>query len=196
MQFFFQERIKYLGHTVEHNKIMKSTDKVRAITEMPRPTSLDALRTFLGMTTYYSRFIPNLSTITAPLRQLLTKNTRFKWTQQCERVCKHLKDEIVSDRVLMPYNPELPTQLTCDASPTGIAGVLSNIVDGQERPIAFASRSLTSAEQNYSQLDREALAIIFSVDHFYYYLFDKHFELLTDNQPLSRFFIITQICLE
>lgn len=82
----------------------------------------------------------------------------------------------------------LPVQLTCDASPTGVAGVLSHVIDGSERAIAFASRSLTPAEQNYSQLDREALAIVFAVQHFHEYLFGRPFKMVTDNQPLSRIF--------
>ena len=67
----------------------------------------------------------------------------------------------------MPYDPSLPVQLACDASPVGIAGILCHIVDGEEQQISFSSRSLTQAEQNYSQLDREALAIVFSVQRFY-----------------------------
>lgn len=184
----FQERIEFLGHIIEFNKILKSPVKVAAITDMPSPKSNDGVRRFLGLVTYYARFIPNASTITAPLRELLKKNAQFKWTAQCEAAFLKLKEEIASDRVLMPFNPELPVQLACDASPTGIAGILSHIVDDQERPIAFASRSLTQAEQNYSQLDREALAIVFAVDHFFQYLFARPFKLITDNQPLVRIF--------
>jgi len=88
----------------------------------------------------------------------------------------------------VPFNPELPVQLACDASPTGVAAILSHLIDDQERPIAFASRSLTSAEQNYSQLDKEALAIVFGTDKFFQYLFGRHFQLITDNQPLTRIF--------
>lgn len=89
---------------------------------------------------------------------------------------------------MVPYNQSLPVTLACDASPTGIAAVLSHIVDGEERPISFISRALTKAEQNYSQLDREALAIIFAVDKFFMYLHGREFTLLTDNRPLSRKF--------
>lgn len=90
--------------------------------------------------------------------------------------------------MLIPYDSELPLLLACDASPTGIAGVLSHIIKGVERPISFASRSLTSAEMNYSQLDREALAIIFAVDKFFMYLYGRKFKLVTDNRPLTRIF--------
>lgn len=185
---FFQERIEFLGHVVEHNRILKSPAKVNAILKINHPTSIEEVRRFLGMVTYYSRFIPNLSTLTAPLRQLLVKNTKFHWNEKCSKAFDQLKMEIASERVLTPFDPTLPVQLACDASPQGVAGILSHIIDGQERPIAFASRSLTQAEQNYSQLDREALAIIFSVGHFHQYLFARPFKLITDNRPLVRIF--------
>ena len=88
----------------------------------------------------------------------------------------------------MPFDPSLPIVVQCDASPTGIAGALSHIVDGVERPVAFVSRSLSKAEQNYSQLDHEALAIVFTVYKFYMYLYGNKFVLETDNRPLTRIF--------
>ncbi|KAJ8876586.1 hypothetical protein PR048_021031 [Dryococelus australis] len=105
-----------------------------------------------------------------------------------ERDVPYVPQAIAIDQVLVPYDPDLPVQLVCDASPTRIAGVLSHIVDGNEHPITFASQSLTAAEQNYSQFDREALAIIFTVDPFYQYLYGLHFKLVTNNQPLTRIF--------
>ena len=185
---FFKTEIRYLGHVIGHNKVCKGPDKVAAVLELPQPKSKDDIKRFLGMVAYYSRFIPNCASKTYPLRNLLKRNLKFKWTEICEKAFQDLKREIASDRVLIPYDPDLPIVLTCDGSPTGVAGVLSHIINGSERPIAFASRSLTPAEQNYSQLDREALAIIFSVSHFYMYLFGRQFELITDNQPLVRIF--------
>lgn len=88
----------------------------------------------------------------------------------------------------MPYDPSLPVTVACDASPTGIAGVLSHIVNGTEKSVIFASRSLSATEQNYSQLDREALAIIFSIQKFYRYLYGRPFTLISNNRPLTRIF--------
>lgn len=87
----------------------------------------------------------------------------FSVTLKAESAFVSLKEEIVSDPVLFPFDPKLPVVLSCHASPTGVAGILSHIVDMVERPVAFASRALTEAEQNFSQLDREAVAIVFSV---------------------------------
>ncbi|XP_054723702.1 uncharacterized protein K02A2.6-like, partial [Uloborus diversus] len=140
------------------------------------------------MITYYSKFLPNASSITYPLRYLLKKNVKFHWSANCEAAFLKLKNEISSDRVLMLYHPNLPITVACDASPTGIAGVLSHMVKGVEKPVSFASRSLTAAEQNYCQLDREALAIKFAVQKFHNYIFGREFTLITDNRPLYRIF--------
>lgn len=185
---FFKEKIEFLGHVIEFNNISKSPLRLKAIMELPRPKSTEELQRFLGMSNFYAKFIPNSSSITSPLRELLKKGKRFFWSAGCEAAFIKLKQELSSNRVLVPYDPNLPIQLACDASPTGIAGVLSHVIGDSERPIAYASRSLTDAERNYSQLDREALAIIFSVDHFFQYLFGRKFSLLTDNQPLIRIF--------
>lgn len=183
---FFTQSVEYLGHIIEHNKIKKSPAKVQAIQNIPRPANPDDVRRFLGLVTYYARFIPQFSTITYPLRRLLRKGEPWAWTSNCESAFLKLKLELCSDRVLTLFDPNLPLNLTTDASPTGVAAILSHCVEGNERPIAYASRSLTQAEMNYSQLDREALAIIFGVTHFHNYLIGKHFNLITDNQPLSR----------
>lgn len=185
---FFKQEISYLGYLIAENKISKCPEKVKAILEAPRPKNVDDVRKFLGIITYYSRFIPNISTITHPIRELLQKDRKFLWSSACEAAMIKLKSEIASDRVLVPFDPSLPISVACDASPTGVAGVLSHIVDGIEKPVAFASRSLSVAERNYSQLDREAVAIIFTIQKFYRYLYGRSFKLITDNRPLTRIF--------
>lgn len=185
---FFKEEISYLGYVISLNKIKKCPKKIEAIQEVKRPKNQEEIKRFLGMTTYYSKFIPNASSITYPLRCLLKKNRKFQWDAKCELAFIKIKELIASDYVLMPFNPELPITLACDASPTGVAAVLSHKINEEERPIAFASRSLTPAEQNYSQLDREALAIVFGVDKFFMYTYGRKFELITDNRPIMHIF--------
>ncbi|KAL1447951.1 hypothetical protein WDU94_000597 [Cyamophila willieti] len=128
------------------------------------------------------------STITAPIRKLLSSNSKFFWSTECEAAFIKLKNLIASDQTLVPYDPQLPVTVACDASPVGIGAVMSHIIDGVEKPIAFVSRSLSPAEVNYSQIDREALAIVFALDKFHIYLYGRKFTLLTDNKPLSRIF--------
>uniref|UniRef100_A0A146LPF7 RNA-directed DNA polymerase n=1 Tax=Lygus hesperus TaxID=30085 RepID=A0A146LPF7_LYGHE len=185
---FFKESINYLGHIVSYNKIQKSPEKIQAVSNMPRPKNAEELRRFLGMVTYYAKFIPDFSTKSFPLRRLLRKDEKFFWSASTEAAFVNLKLELCSERVLTPFDPAKPLILTTDASPTGIAAVLSHEVDGHERPIAYASRALTQAECNYSQLDREALAIVYATTHFYNYVYARNFTLVTDNEPLSRIF--------
>ena len=141
------------------------------------------------MINYYGKFIPNLSSITAPLNQLRHKSKPWKWESQEEEAFQQLKRVLISTRVLVHYDPKLPVKLDCDASVKGIGAVLSHqMKDGIERPIAFASRSLTKAEQNYSQIEWEALSIVWGVKKFQLYLYMKEFTLVTDHKPLTVLF--------
>lgn len=185
---FFQEKISYVGYVIEKNKISKDPEKTKAILNAPRPKDVVGVRRLLGMVTYYSRFIHDISTITDPIRQLLQNNVPFRWTAQCEAAFIKIKNAIAGDTVLTPFNPERPVTLATDASPVGIAAILSHTIDGQERPILFISRSLTKAEQHYSQLDREALAIAWAINKLHMYLMGRKFTLITDNRPLTRIF--------
>ncbi|UYV63319.1 K02A2.6-like [Cordylochernes scorpioides] len=121
-------------------------------------------------------------------RESTTQLNERDLLRQCQAAFIKLKNEAASDRVLIPFDTNLPVTLTTDASPVGIAAVLSHGINKVEHLIAFASRSPTDAEQNYSQLDREALAIVFGVDHFFDYLFGHKFTLITDNQPIPYHF--------
>ncbi|GFV93241.1 transposon Tf2-8 polyprotein [Trichonephila clavipes] len=138
---------------------------------------------------YYGKFIPSLSTRVALFNNLLQKGTKFLWTVECEKAFKALKQEIASDRILCHYDPKLPLVLQTDASPVGIGAVLSHIMpDGSEKPAMFASRSLNKTERSYSQIDKEALSIVWGVKRFYQYLFGRHFDLVTDHKPLVSIF--------
>ena len=173
---FFQDSVEYLGHEINQEGIQPLEKKVAAIKQAPTPKTVEQLESFLGMINYYGKFIPNLSSIAAPLNQLRHKNRSWQWGSQEETAFKKLKEELVSAKVLVHYNPQLPVKLDCDASSTGIGAVLSHqMLDGTERPIAFASRSLTKAEQNYSQIEREALSIVWGIKKFQLYLYLKAF---------------------
>ena len=183
---FFQESVEYLGHIIEAAGLHKSPDKVSAIVEAPAPCDVSQLRSFLGMLNYYGRFIPDLATVLQPLNELLNKGKKWQWTLACQSAFQKAKALLVSQEVLTHYNPELPLCLVCDASPYGVGAVLSHIMpDGTERPIAFASQTLSKAERNYAQIEREALAIFFGVRKFHQYLYGNKFTLLTDHHPLT-----------
>ncbi|KAK3744561.1 hypothetical protein QZH41_003499 [Actinostola sp. cb2023] len=120
-----------------------------------------------GELQYHGKWIPNLSTILHPLNRLLQKGQEFKWSKECEEAFKLAKKSQTSDKV--HYNPDIPLILECDASPYGVGVVMSHrFPGGVERPIAYASRSLNQAEQNYNQIEKEGLAIVFGVTKFYF----------------------------
>lgn len=185
---FFEDEVIYCGHGVSEEGLRTMPTKVDAICKAPRPENVSQLRSFLGLVNYYQRFLPDLATTLHPLHTLLQKGKEFKWTDNCQDAFDTVKKHLASDRVLTHYNPEAPLRLASDASPYGLGAVLSHIVDGHERPIAFASRTLTPAERNYSQIDKEALAIVWALKRFHVYLFGRHFELLTDHKPLVSIF--------
>lgn len=186
---FFERSVKYLGHIIDENGLHKCPDKIKAITEAKRPTNITELKSFLGLATYYSKFVPKLSEITYPLNNLLQKNKTFNWNTDCERSFIRLKNEITNDTILAHFNPSLQITLATDASPIGLGAVLSHRMnDGTERPIAFASRSLSKSESNYSQIDKEATAIYWGLKKFYPYCYGRKFTLITDHKPLVSIF--------
>ena len=116
-------------------------------------------------------------------------NAKWVWSEDCAKAFQEIKQLIASDLVLVHFNPELPLTLSCDASPYGLGAVLSHIMpNGVERPVAYASRTLTTAERNYAQIDKEALAVAWGVKRFHQYLYGLHFTLVTDHQPLTALF--------
>ncbi|XP_054272605.1 uncharacterized protein K02A2.6-like [Macrosteles quadrilineatus] len=186
---FFQTQIDYLGHTIDQNGLHKNKDKVEAILKSPKPSNVSELRTFLGLTNYYQKFIPNLNTILNPLHNLLKAHTKFVWTRECDKCVEKVKAEIASDRVLAHFDENETLVLATDASPVGLGIVLSHrYKDGTERPISFASRSLTASEKKYSQIDKEALAIYWGLKKFYHYCYGRKFILVTDHKPLVSIF--------
>ena len=190
---FLKPRIEYLGHIIDESGLHPTDDKIAALKEAPTHKNVTQLRSFLGLINYYSKFLPNLSTKLRPLYNLLLKNKRWTWTEQHDTAFKLAKEALQADSVLAHYDSTKPLLLACDASEYGIGAVLSHILDtGEEKPIAYASRTLNSAERNYSQLEREGLAIVFGVKKFHNYLYGRHFTIESDHQPLSHLFSETK----
>ena len=187
--YFLKDKVVYCGHEISAEGLRKTQDKVEAVRNTPTPKNVKEVRAFLGLVNYYHRFMPNSSTVLKPLNELLEKDRKWQWTDKCDRAFKEAKALITSDQVLTHYNPDLPLRIACDASPFGLGAVLSHVMsDGSERPIAFASRSLTKSERNYAQIQKEALGIVWGVKKFHTYLYGRRFTLLTDHQPLTSIF--------
>nr|CAI5855663.1 unnamed protein product [Callosobruchus analis] len=142
-----------------------------------------------GSITYYNRFIRNLPDILHPLYQLLKKDVSWLWDKKCQDSFEYIKNALCSDDVLVHYNPDVPVTLTIDSSDYGIGAILSHVFDsGVERPICYASRTLSKNELAYSTLDKEATAIVWSIKRFYQYLWGRNFTLVTDNKALISIF--------
>ena len=133
---------------------------------------------------YYSKFIPQAAARLSPLYKLLEKKSTWQWTDKCNNVFQECKSLLTSDAVLVHYDTKKQLRLSCDASQYGVGTVLSHTVNGEERPIAFASRTLSKAERNYGQVEKEALALIFGVKKFQKYVYGRQFTMVTDHKPL------------
>ncbi|RVE46453.1 hypothetical protein evm_008920 [Chilo suppressalis] len=185
---FMVDEVKYLGFIISKDGIKTDPDKTRAIAKMPRPKDVPELRSFLGLVNFYAKFVKNISSLLAPLYELLKKKVKWNWSPSCENAYKEIKSILISAQVLAHYDPKKPLFLTCDASARGIGGTLTQPGAGGERPVVFVSRALTDAEKHYSQIDREALAIVFCFRKLHQYLYGRRFTLRTDHKPLVSIF--------
>lgn len=192
---FFRRELRYLGYVVNEKGLHTDPDKVRSILEFPTPSSRKEVKMFLGTASYYRRFIKNFSLIAAPLNKLTSSSKDappFKWTPEAEESFKTLKQALVSAPILACPDFSKPFTLQCDASSYGLGAMLTQENDGREHPIAFASKSLTKCEANYSATEREALAVVFAVEHFRPYLEgSRPFKIITDHASLKWFLNLT-----
>ncbi|XP_023204972.1 uncharacterized protein K02A2.6-like [Xiphophorus maculatus] len=186
---FNKPQIEYLGHVLDEHGVHPSEEKVRAIQDAPASTNVKELQAFLGLVNYYGRFVPMQSTALAPLYKLLKDSVTWRWTDPEQAAFDRCKGLLTSDRVLAHYDSNLPLTLACDASAYGIGAVTQHTMpSGEERPIAYASRTLSPAEKKYSQIEKEALGLIYGVKKFHQYLWGRHFTLATDHRPLLTLF--------
>ena len=182
---FMSTSVVYLGHRIDAQGLHPTTDKVAAIKFAPTLQNCTALWAYLGLLNYYNKFMPNLSTELAPLYKLLQKGTPWHWGPNEDKAFKNSKQLLLSSQLLVHFDPSKEIVLCCDASAYGIGAVLAHrTVDGVEQPIGFVSRTLTRAEQNYSQIEKEALSCIFGIKRFHTYLYGHRFTLITDHKPL------------
>ncbi|KAJ8353780.1 hypothetical protein SKAU_G00213470 [Synaphobranchus kaupii] len=182
---FAAAAINFVGFRLTAKGIAPLLSNVDAIHRIPEPTSASQMASFLGMTAYYLRFLPQYSQTTAPLRQLLKKEEPWNWTAACSRAFHSLKTQLTTPPILAHFDPSSPTLVTCDASAGAVGAVLSQVQDGVERPVAFASRALNPTEQRYSVGEREALACVWACERWHLYLYGRRFNLRTDHQALT-----------
>ena len=181
------DEVEYIGHKLTADGVKISEEKVRAVVEMPEPRSIANVQSLLGMVTYTCKFLPHLSSVTEPLRQLIKEsNARdftFHWDEVHRQAFEELKKLMTSAPVLKYYSLDEPITISCDASQSGLGAVLMQ----GGRPVAYASKALTNAEYAYAQIEKELLAIVFSFKKFHSYVYGRtDVTVETDHLPLVR----------
>ncbi|XP_062711622.1 uncharacterized protein K02A2.6-like [Aedes albopictus] len=183
--------LDFLGHVISPDGIRPSHSKVESLLKFRAPATSEEVRSFLGLVTYIGRFLPDLAAITAPLRELTHSGVRFTWGEEQQASFERLKQLIGNVQNLRFFDNKLRTRVVADASPVALGAVLLQFdgpTDDDPRPIAYASKSLTTTEKRYCQTEKEALALVWAVERFSVYLLGRTFELETDHKPLEAIF--------
>jgi len=174
-------QVTYMGDVITSEGLRPDPNKIEAIVNMPAPENRQALQRLLGMVKYLKQYIPNESTMTAPLRELLKQDRSFDWGHEHDQALMNIKEALTKPVMLQYYDVDQPVTIQTDASQSGLGSCLLQ----QGRPVAYASRALTSAEQNYSQIEKETLAICFACTKFHQYIYGKTVTVHTDHKPLE-----------
>ena len=185
---FGVKEVRYLGYVINEKGINTDSDKVKAISDAPRPTDIKQLQAYLGSLNFYRRFLHNAALILEPLNKLLRKDISWHWSDEQEKAFVASKNLLINSSALVHFSPDLPLVVISDSSSYGVGAVLCHKVEGRERPLCFASRALTVTERKYSQLEKEGLALIFALKKFHDYLWGRNFTLVTDHKPLLGLF--------
>jgi hypothetical protein len=181
----FKKEIKFLGHIVSEKGIATDPAKIEAVQDWPVPKSAKEVKSFIGLCTYYRKFVYKFAEIAGPLHRLSEKNVKFEWTMECQAAFDTLKEKLTSTPILSYPLPDTPFIVDTDASNTALGAVLSQVQDGKERPIAYLSKSLTQSERNYCVTRRELLAVVFALRKFHCYIFGQQIQIRTDNAAVS-----------
>ena len=180
-----RDKVTYLGYCVSAEGISADPGKLDAVKKFPIPTDVKQVRSFVGLTSYYRRFIKSYAKVAKPLHNLTRKNTKFCWSKECQEAFEKLKNLLTSAPTLAFPDFEQPFILETDASGVGLGAVLAQRGQaGETRPIAFANRTLQGAEKRYSVTELEALGVVWAVKHFRHYIYGHHCTVITDHQPL------------
>ena len=173
--------VNFFGCLYVADGVHPDPGKVNVMHALPAPTNVTELQEFLGMVMYLGPFISSLSTLTAPLCELLKKDTDFTWNCTYKATFQYVKDAVISNATLRYFDPSLPVTIQVDASQVGLGAVLLQ----NNKPIAFASKALTKTKCHYANIEREMLTVIFGVDRFRTYIYGRSFTIESDCKPLE-----------
>ena len=180
IQFKVKE-VRYMGSILGKDGSKPDPEKLKAIAEMPDPKDKKGIERFLGTINFLVPYIPNMSDITAPIRELLKRDITFEWQHERKKALDKIKMILTSNPVLKLYGVTKNVTIQTDSSQDGLGSCLLQ----EGHPIAYASRSLTEAEKNYAQIERELLAIVFACEKFNQYIYGKEVTVQTDHKPLQ-----------
>ncbi|KAJ3655671.1 hypothetical protein Zmor_014792 [Zophobas morio] len=175
-----KSQVKYLGHLFSKDGMQPDPDRIKSIIQLKEPKNKKDLQKVLGMFNYFRNFLPNLSEITDPLRNLLKNNVIFSWTELHQNIYDQIKNMLTVAPVLTNFDDKKEITIHTDASKSGLGCCLLQ----EGRPVSFASRSMTTVEQNYAQIEKEFLAMAFAVKKFHNYIYGKQVTICTDHKPL------------
>ncbi|MCG8033694.1 MAG: DDE-type integrase/transposase/recombinase, partial [Candidatus Thiodiazotropha taylori] len=181
----FRKEVEFLGHIVDEHGVSTDPGKIQCIKNWPEPSNLKEVRSFLGLCSYYRRFIADYSTIAKPLTRLTEKNKRFDWTTQCTEAFERLKNLLITAPVLAHPDFSKPFIIDTDASDEAIGAVLSQKIGSTEEVVAYANRTLTKSERKYCVTRKELLALVYFVKYFRHYLYGRKFTARTDHGSLK-----------
>ncbi|KAJ2952044.1 hypothetical protein O0L34_g4305 [Tuta absoluta] len=182
---FLTHETPYLGHIITPDGVKPNPDKIAAIIKYPIPKTTKQIKGFLGLLGYYRRFIPDFARLTKPLTTCLKKGAKVKLTPEYLKCFENCKTLLTNDPILQYPDFSKEFNLTTDASNVALGAILSQGPIGSDRPIAYASRTLNDSEMNYSTIEKELLAIVWSTKYFRPYLFGRQFKIITDHKPLQ-----------
>ena len=183
---FICKQVEYLGHLITPHGLQPNPSRVRAVTEFPVPTTVTQVCQFVGLTSYYQRFIERFAKMAAPLHNLTKKEVEFSWTTDCQKAFDELKMRLITAPVLAYPNFDIDFVLETDASYQGLGAVLSQrLADQKLHPVAFGSRALSPPEKNYSVTELETLAVVWAIKHFHAYLYGHNVQVVTDHSAVK-----------
>ena len=176
-----QASVTFLGHLVTAEGLKPDPEKVRAIDDMTRPTDVEGVQRINGFVNYLAKFLPKLSDVTEPIRQLTRKDVPWNWSESQENAFQEMKSLVKKSPVFAYFDNEKTVHIQCDASERGLGAALSQ----NGKPVSFASRALTDTETRYAQIENELLAIVFSCEKFDHFTFGRTVHVQSDHKPLE-----------
>lgn len=179
-----KSEITFLGHKVTASGLKPDPTKIESIVKMPAPANVNEILKLNGMVNYLAKFMPKLSNVMEPIRRLTKKDVEWIWTEEHSLAFQKIKSLVTKAPVLSYFDPNKQLQIQCDASQSGLGAVL--LQDGN--PLFYASRALTPTERRYAQIEKEMLAIVFSLKKFHQYTFGRKTIIYSDHKPLKSIF--------